>query len=360
MRHKYSYLTDLLSPAGCLLAALTLGLSSITRGGDAATPPAPNTSGRAPALVSDWNAADHIPFEKFIVQSHRGAGVLAEENTVAAFELGWKLGTYPESDLRTTRDGVIVTFHDADFSRVVKDVTPELRHKGVQDLTYAELMKLDVGAWKSDHFVGRRVSKLSDAFDAMRGKPERHLYLDIKNVDFAKLADEVRAAGVEGQIVLASPKPEVLSNWKKRIPQSDTLLWMRGSEAQLKKRFADLRKSGFAGITQIQLHIFPNATIERALEIAAIKPEAIEVSVEAAKRSQEPYTLSREFLLEVGRELRSRGILYQTLPYTSDSAVYAQLLDLGVASFATDHPDVTMREIKAYYDRRAAAGSKSR
>lgn len=32
--------------------------------------------------------------------------------------------------------------------------------------------------------------------------------------------------------------------------------------------------------------------------------------------------------------------------------VYGQLLDLGVMSFATDHPDVTLREIKAYYETR--------
>ena len=43
---------------------------------------------------------------------------------------GWKLGTYPESDLRATKDGVIVTFHDKNFARVVKDASPELEEKG--------------------------------------------------------------------------------------------------------------------------------------------------------------------------------------------------------------------------------------
>src|SRR5206468_3397868 len=164
-------------------------------------------------------------------------------------------------ELRTTTDGVIVTFHDDNFSRVVKGVSSELAKKGVKDLTFAELMKLDVGAWKSDAFVGRRVSKLSDALAAMRDRPERHLYLDIKNVDFKQLAGEVQAAKVERQIVLASPKPEQIREWKGLVPESDTLLWMRGSEAQLQKRLADLRKTEFAGITQLQIHIFPNKTI---------------------------------------------------------------------------------------------------
>ena len=31
---------------------------------------------------------------------------------------------------------------------------------------------------------------------------------------------------------------------------------------------------------------------------------------------------------------------------------YGQLLDLGVMSFVTDHPDVTLRDIKADYETR--------
>jgi glycerophosphoryl diester phosphodiesterase len=313
----------------------------------AAPRPAPN----------DWTIAGHIPFDQVVVQSHRGAGVLAEENTVHAFELGWSLGTYAESDLRTTSDGVIVTFHDDNFSRVVKGVTPELARKGVKDLTYAELMKLDVGAWKGNAFEGRRVSKLSDALAAMRGHPERHLYLDIKNVDFPQLAREVHAAGVEHQIVLASPKPEQLRAWKALVPESDTLLWMRGGDSVLRKRIAALRKTDFAGITQLQVHVFPNRTLEEAMRIAGTTAAKLGISPQPAKAGTEPFTPSSGFLVELGRELRAHHILFQVLPYTDDPGVYAPLLDLGVMSFATDHPDVTMREIREYYQRHAATKS---
>jgi glycerophosphoryl diester phosphodiesterase len=298
-----------------------------------------------------WILPEHVPFSQVVVQSHRGAGVLAEENTVHAFEIGWSLGTYAESDLRTTRDGVIVTFHDDTFARVVKGVTPELAKKGVKDLTYDELMKLDVGAWKGDQFVGRRVSKLSDAFAAMKGHPERHLYLDIKNVHFPQLAEEVRAANVERQIVLASPKPEQIRTWKKLIPASETLLWMRGGDELLKTRLAELRKTNFDGITQIQIHVFPNRTLDEAMTFAGTTAAKLGIVPDAAKASSDPFTPSSAFITELGRELRSRHILFQVLPYTDDPSVYAPLLDLGVMSFATDHPDVTMREIKAYYER---------
>ncbi|MBI5381241.1 MAG: glycerophosphodiester phosphodiesterase family protein [Opitutae bacterium] len=309
------------------------------------------------AAPSTWTIAGNIAPEKVVVQSHRGAGVLAEENTVAAFELGWKLGTYPESDLRTTKDGVIVTFHDSNFKRVVKNVSPELASKGVKDLTYAELMKLDVGAWMGEQFQGRRVSKLADAFAAMRGKPERHLYLDIKNVDFPQLAQEVKAYGVGAQIVLASSKPEEIRAWKKLVPESDTLLWMRGSEADLRKRLAALRETEFSGITQIQIHIFPLRTIADALEIAAIGYKQLKLTPEEVKASPHRYQVSDAFVRELGDELRARGILFQALPYTTDANIYDELLDLGVMSFATDHPDVTMQRIKAYCARKAPASA---
>ena len=37
----------------------------------------------------EWTVRGNLPPEKFVIQSHRGAGVLAPENTLEAFELGW-------------------------------------------------------------------------------------------------------------------------------------------------------------------------------------------------------------------------------------------------------------------------------
>jgi glycerophosphoryl diester phosphodiesterase len=307
------------------LRALRRGLLLATHLGVLGSPLA------AAAAKSDWNIVDHIALDQVILQSHRGAGFLAEENTLEAFELGWRMRTYPEADVRTTSDGVIVAFHDANFDRVVKNLPPELKGKGVQHVTWAELQKLDVGAWKGDQFTGRRVSRMSDIFAAMRGKPERHLYLDIKSVDLKQLASEVIAAGVERQVVLASPRPEEIAAWKKMVPQSETLHWMRGTDETLGQRIAELRRTNFEGITQLQIHIFPN------------KPEDL-----AATGNR--FTVSDGFIIALGQELRRRGILFQSLPYTPDPDVYAQLLDLGLMSFSTDYPDVTLRELKAYYD----------
>jgi glycerophosphoryl diester phosphodiesterase len=280
------------------------------------------------AAPHNWTVRDHVPVEHFVVQAHRGAGVLAPENTLAAFELGWKLNCVPEADVRTTKDGVIVAFHDNDFARVVVDVTPELAKQGVKDLTFAELQKLDVGG-------GQRVLRMSEIFATMAGKPDRAMYLDIKQVDFDQLAKEVREAGVEKQVTLATPRHADIQKWRSLIPESQTLLWVgSNSDAGLEKKFEALRAANFEGITQVQVHT-------HLREHVAIKRDERKLFKE-----------SDDYLRARGDELRGRKILYQTLPYGAGAdspEVYWKLLDLGFMSFATDHPEVTWDAVKRYY-----------
>jgi glycerophosphoryl diester phosphodiesterase len=282
---------------------------------------------------SDWTVRDHLPVSEFIVQAHRGAGELAEENTPQAFELGWKLGCIPESDLRTTKDDVIVAFHDNNFARVVKGIPEAMKTKGVKDVTFKELQKLDVGSWKGEQFTDRHVSRMSEVFDLMRGKPQRRLYMDIKNVDLEKLAREVKERGVEKQVILASTRYDVVRKWKALVPESSTLLWMGGTEAELEKRFEELRKAKFADVTQLQIHTHLVVDAEKI-----------------TRASVNPFAESDAFLIARGKEIREHGILFQTLPYGgSTPGVYWKLLDLGLMSFATDHPDVTWQAVQKYY-----------
>jgi glycerophosphoryl diester phosphodiesterase len=287
--------------------------------------------GVAGAAIADdsatWNVRDHVPVGKFVIQSHRGAGELEAENTLPAFEMGWSLGTVPEADLRTTKVGVMVAFHDANFRRLVKGASPDLAKKGVKDVTWDVVRGLDVGAWKGEKFVGRRVPRMSEVFRAMTGRPERRLYMDIKNIDLKQLAGEVRAAHVEAQVILASPKHAVVREWKGLVPESGTLLWMGGTEKELEAKLADVRGLKFEGVTQLQIHVRPT-------EAGDLTP-------------------SPEFLTKVGRELRAHDILFQTLPWgTTEPKVYWRLLDLGVASFATDYPEITLAAVRKYYEQR--------
>lgn len=306
------------SRGSLLLAWITAVMPSLCIGAERPTGPS-----------SEWNVRDHIPVSQITVQSHRGAGKLAPENTTRAFQLAWKLGTVPEADLRTTKDDVIVAFHDSNFKRLVKDAGPDLKSKGVEDLDWPDIQRLDVGSWMGQEFAGCRVPCLDETLDLLKEQPKRRLYLDIKNVDIPRLARTVREAGVESQVVLASTDYDLIRRWKSLAPASGTLHWMGGTEAELAERLRKLQEMKFSGITQLQIHV-------------------------RTKETEQGKVLSPTdaFLIATGNELRKHGILFQALPWgRSDAPVYWQLMDLGVASFATDYPDTTMDAIRQYYAR---------
>jgi glycerophosphoryl diester phosphodiesterase len=278
------------------------------------------------ASGDNWNLRDHIPLQEVIVQAHRGAGMLAPESSMEAFEITWALGAVPEADVRTTRDGVIVSFHDGDFSRILPEASEEMKKKGIQDLTFEEVKKLDIGAWKGATFEGQRVLSLSDIVKALTAHPERRVYVDIKNVDFVQLAKETE--GVHPQLIIASTQYDELKRWKEVAPRSFTLHWMGGSEAELGERLDRLEEERFQDIDQLQIHV-------RIGTDGALSP-------------------GEDFLRRSGERLRPYGILYQTFPWECDDAdVFWRLMDLGVASFATDYPDVTVQAVREYYSRRA-------
>ena len=272
--------------------------------------------------AEDWNVRDHIPLEKIMVQCHRGAGALSPENSIEAFELAWQWDTIPELDLRTTKDGVIVAFHDNNFKRILPDASEDFQKKQIGDLTLAEVQKLDIGIWKGKEFEGQRIPTLAETLKAMVGKAERMIYIDIKNVDFEQLARETE--GFHPQLILASTNYQEIRLWKKLAPTSLTLHWMGGSEETLEKRFVELRKTDFADIDQLQIHV-------RIDKDGKFSP-------------------SEEFLKNVGIELRKHDVTFQTLPWECrDATVFKRLMDLGCASFATDYPDTTMTAIREYY-----------
>lgn len=271
-----------------------------------------------------WNVRDHIPFEKIIVQAHRGYGNAGPEGSLESFEMAWNLKMVPEADLRMTQDGVIVSFHDNNLARILPDAPVELRKKGIKDLTFEQTQQLDIGRYRGQEFAGQRIISLARMIEVLDAHPERMLYIDIKEIDFEVLARQTE--GCHPQLILASTKYEELKEWKRLAPRSRTLHWMGGTQADLEQRLAVLRDVKFADIDQLQIHV-------RTGDDGEISPSEV-------------------FLQRTGDELREYGILFQTLSWTQGDRpeTYRRLLDLGCASFATDYPAETMNAIRAYYD----------
>ena len=92
--------------------------------------------------------------------AHRGANVMAPENTMAAFQKALELGADGfEFDVQLSKDGVPVVIHDEELKRTTNGSGL------VKDLTLAELQNLDAGSWFSPEFAGTKIPTLDQLLD---------------------------------------------------------------------------------------------------------------------------------------------------------------------------------------------------
>ena len=90
--------------------------------------------------------------------THRGAGLLAPENTLAALRVGASYGYRMfEFDAKLSGDGVVILMHDATLERTTNG------RGRVAALTLAEIAKLDAGSWLSAQYAGEGVPTLARA-----------------------------------------------------------------------------------------------------------------------------------------------------------------------------------------------------
>lgn len=139
--------------------------------------------------------------------AHRGGSALAPENTLAAFDRAAALDADAiETDVRLTRDGAVVIFHDDDTGRLLG--APGT----VEGRTLAELGRLDAGAaftpdgGRTFPHRGRGLVVPTLA-EALARYPSMRFIVDAKADDPAlarALVDVVAAAGAMGRVCLGS------------------------------------------------------------------------------------------------------------------------------------------------------------
>jgi glycerophosphoryl diester phosphodiesterase len=117
------------------------------------------------------------------IVGHRGASGYAPETTIASYRMALQMGAdFVETDVHMSRDGVLISIHDADVSRTTNG-------KGlVADLTLAELKTLDAGSWFNiafpdkahPHFAELRIPTLQEVVDVVKDSPTG-LFIEIKD-----------------------------------------------------------------------------------------------------------------------------------------------------------------------------------
>lgn len=153
------------------------------------------------------------------IVAHRGLLRHAPENTLANYAACLALGLGFETDLQRTRDGHLVCIHDTTVDRTTNG------HGRVNDLTLAELRKLDAGSWFDPAFAGQKVPTLAEVFELVRRhrRPGILVAIDFKGDDPRIERDLVRTAKQYGvlenifSIGRAITEPEV----RRRLRDAD-------------------------------------------------------------------------------------------------------------------------------------------
>lgn len=96
------------------------------------------------------------------VIGHRGAKAYAPENTLESIATAASLGVeWVELDVKLTRDGVPIIFHDEELERTTSGVGL------IAQTNYEDLRDLDAGSWFGDSFASARIPTLEEAVDAL-------------------------------------------------------------------------------------------------------------------------------------------------------------------------------------------------
>ncbi|WP_350347076.1 glycerophosphodiester phosphodiesterase family protein [Agromyces sp. G08B096] len=179
-----------------------------------------------PKLIArDVFGAMRAPGEPPATIGHRGDRAHAPENTMPALERAMDELAYVETDVRLTRDGVPVLFHDVTLERIAGV------DRTVEELEFGELRRLDVGAWYGEDFEGLRVPTLDEFLAALAERDAARALIELK-ADWRPA--EVRAVigfverhNLRGRIVLQSFSIETLLAVRAVSPSTPRILLTR-------------------------------------------------------------------------------------------------------------------------------------
>ncbi len=133
------------------------------------------------------------------VIAHRGAHVGIPENSLPAIQKAIDLGCdFVEIDTRMTKDGRIVSVHNASIDAYVIGKTGK-----VKDYTLAELKQLDIGEKTGPDWKNTRIPTIEEILQLCRG--QIGIYLDLKEPLVPELLQIIHIYDMERQIIWYIP-----------------------------------------------------------------------------------------------------------------------------------------------------------
>ncbi|MFW5715026.1 MAG: glycerophosphodiester phosphodiesterase [bacterium] len=148
---------------------------------------------------------------------HRGYSQRAPENTRSAFAACVDADIPgAEADVHRCASGELVLTHDHSLERLTG------RKLIVEETSYSELLKLDMGAWFGSEFAGERIMRLEELFEEFGDS----LYFDIelKQMDTpdhglaVEVARCIEEFGLQTRVMVSSFNPSLLRHFAQVNP----------------------------------------------------------------------------------------------------------------------------------------------
>jgi glycerophosphoryl diester phosphodiesterase len=245
-----------------------------------------------------------MPLKLPKVIGHRGAMAYAPENTLESIRTAAGLGVeWVELDVKLTRDGVPIIFHDYELDRTTNGT-------GLVAMTnYEDLRDLDAGSWFGDSFYAARIPTLEQAVDVIL-KHNLGLNLEIK------------------------PCP--------------------GREKETAEVALDHLSQYWDDLDRLLISSFQHVSLETAMDLAPDFPRGLLIGGDSMPENWQDMA---EYLdvttLNLGSRLITRAIVDDVmdmekplLVYTVNDPMEAKALQrLGVDSFFSDCPDVIIENL---------------
>lgn len=117
-----------------------------------------------------------------VIIAHRGASILAPENTLAAFDLAIKQGAMAvEFDVKLSADRQVIVIHDQTVDRTTDG------HGDVRTLSLSALQELDAGRLFQNSYRNVRIPTLEQVFESFG----RQLFMNIELTNYATPFDDL-------------------------------------------------------------------------------------------------------------------------------------------------------------------------
>ena len=246
-----------------------------------------------------------IPRRPVQIVAQRGVRLLAPENTRKAYEKAINLGLdFIAVDVRTSRDGRLVLFHDRMLESKSSGDGP------LKLLDVEELLDLDFGSWFGRTYENEKIMTFKEVLELAKGKIQ--VYADLRDADPKQLVHELQKEDMVNQVVVLAGEKSLGAA---RAAQSDVRVMHRLR-----------RPEAFEGLQNL-------------------RPYAVEV----------PWALVSPELIQKSHRLGVKVFANATSRNEAADAVgeYVQAIEWGIDAIQTTYPTRVFRALEIWNQKQA-------